>query len=210
MNMKWLINLSRVAVLTACAIWLMTRTPGVHAQIMNCYTYNTENGVQLCNSCCTSQPLGDNWTDGTISGAGIQVLSPQNAASLRVIPATREPVPARSFAFRAPLVVPAGPREHRAAQTRTAAAETAPTANAQNAPLVARRWVTSAPAARSSSTLRGRASNLLTSRMAYISGGNQTDPDTRCRGPILLAGTAGSSCQTPMAKSAMRRTCSRR
>src|ERR1039457_3618059 len=79
MNMKWLINLSRVAVLTACAIWLMTRTPGVHAQIMNCYTYNTENGVQLCNSCCTSQPLGDNWTDGTISGAGIQVLSPQNA-----------------------------------------------------------------------------------------------------------------------------------
>jgi hypothetical protein len=39
MNMKWLINLSRVAVLTACAIWLMTRTPGVHAQIMNCYTY---------------------------------------------------------------------------------------------------------------------------------------------------------------------------
>src|ERR1039458_4372074 len=142
-------------------------------------------------------PRRNNLQQAVVGRRGYRPLLAQNAASLRAIPATREPVAARSFAFRATLVVPAGPREHRAAQTRTAAAETAPTANAQNAPLVARRWVTSAPAARSSSTLRGRASNLLTSRMAYISGGNQTDPDTRCRGPILLAGTAGSVCQNP-------------
>src|ERR1039458_591204 len=155
-------------------------------------------------------PRRNNLQQAVVGRRGYRPLLAQNAASLRAIPATREPVAARSFAFRATLVVPAGPREHRAAQTRTAAAETAPTANAQNAPLVARRWVTSAPAARSSSTLRGRASNLLTSRMAYISGGNQTDPDTRCRGPILLAGTAGSSPQTPKAKAAMRRNRSRR
>jgi hypothetical protein len=32
MNMKWLISLSRVAILAACAIWLMTRTPGIRAK----------------------------------------------------------------------------------------------------------------------------------------------------------------------------------
>ena len=59
MNMKWLINLSRVAILTACAIWLMTRTPGVRAQIMNCYTYETQN-TEVCQGCCSAYINGTN------------------------------------------------------------------------------------------------------------------------------------------------------
>jgi hypothetical protein len=54
MKMKWLINLSRVAILTACAIWLLTRTPGVRAQIMNCDTYNTENNELVCQGAVSS------------------------------------------------------------------------------------------------------------------------------------------------------------
>ncbi len=74
MNMKWLINLSRVAILTACAIWLMTRTPAVHAQLMNCYTFNTQNNEEVCPGCCSSLVTGDNVTDGIPLGPGIQVM----------------------------------------------------------------------------------------------------------------------------------------
>jgi hypothetical protein len=82
MNMKWLINLSRVAILTACAIWLVTRTPEVRAQIMNCYAYITEN-TEVCQGCCSGVVIGMDVTDGTTNGPGIQTLDypPVNCGS---------------------------------------------------------------------------------------------------------------------------------
>ena len=77
MNTKWLISLSRVAVLTACAIWFMTQTPGVRA--MGCATYNTQNNEELCPGCCSSFATGNDWTDGTTNGPGIQNLVTQYA-----------------------------------------------------------------------------------------------------------------------------------
>lgn len=77
--MRPLITLLRIAILAACAIWLMTRTASVHAQLMNCNKFPTENDTPVCNSCCTNDPLVMNWTDGTAEGAGIQVLSTQYA-----------------------------------------------------------------------------------------------------------------------------------
>jgi len=77
--MRPLIHLSRIAVLTACAMWLLTRTPTVHAGLMNCDKFNTQNGVEVCNSCCSSSPSVDNWTDGTSEGAGTQVLQTEYA-----------------------------------------------------------------------------------------------------------------------------------
>lgn len=77
--MKPLINLLRVTVLAACAVWLMTRMPSVHAQLMNCEEYNTENDVDICPDCCTGHPILNSWTDGTSVGAGIQVLDTQYA-----------------------------------------------------------------------------------------------------------------------------------
>jgi hypothetical protein len=72
--MRSLTNFLRIAVLTACAIWLITRAPTVHAQLQNCPKLNTEKGVEVCNSCCSSQPSVSNWTDGTSEGAGTQTL----------------------------------------------------------------------------------------------------------------------------------------
>lgn len=78
--MKPLIKLSRLAVLIACAAWLLTRTSTVHAQLENCNSFNTESGAIVCNSCCSSNggPI-TGWTDGISNGPGIQVLEPQSA-----------------------------------------------------------------------------------------------------------------------------------
>lgn len=78
--MRLLTNLSRVTVFNACAIWFMTRAPGVHAKLQNCNKFNTENGIEVCNSCCGSHPAANDWTDGTNEGAGIQVLETQHAS----------------------------------------------------------------------------------------------------------------------------------
>lgn len=73
--MQSLTNSLRVTVLAACAMWLMMmRTPIVHAQLQNCAKYNTQNGVEVCNSCCSSHPSVNDWTDGISDGAGIQTL----------------------------------------------------------------------------------------------------------------------------------------
>jgi hypothetical protein len=71
--MRPLITLLRITVLTACAIWLITRTPTVHAQLMNCNKFNTSTEY-ICNSCCTGHPAEMDWTDGDAQGAGVQVL----------------------------------------------------------------------------------------------------------------------------------------
>lgn len=74
--MRLLINLSRIAFLSACAMWLIMQTRNVHAALQNCPKYYTENGVGICNNCCTAHPTVNNWTDGTTTGAGIQTLEP--------------------------------------------------------------------------------------------------------------------------------------
>lgn len=78
--MRPLIYLSRITVLTACAMWLLTRTPIVHAQLQNCSKFNTENGAIVCPSCCSSSPSVMSWTDGTSEGAGTQVLTTMYAS----------------------------------------------------------------------------------------------------------------------------------
>lgn len=70
--MRPLTNLLRVAVLTACAMWLMTRTSKVHAQ-SDCQKFDTSTEF-ICSSCCTSNPADRDWTDGYSNGAGIQSL----------------------------------------------------------------------------------------------------------------------------------------
>jgi len=49
----------------------MLRTPAVHAQLPNCYTYNTWSDVP-CYTCCSGGMNEMNITDGTTTGAGIQ------------------------------------------------------------------------------------------------------------------------------------------
>jgi hypothetical protein len=58
--MKPLTKLSRVFIFAACAIWFMARMPTVHAQLMNCSTYYTENDFQVCPDCCTDSIQGMN------------------------------------------------------------------------------------------------------------------------------------------------------
>jgi hypothetical protein len=78
--MRALSNPFRIIVFTACATWLMMRTPVVYAQLQNCSKFNTEDDVQVCNNCCGSSPYANGWTDGTTSGAGTQQLSTQYAS----------------------------------------------------------------------------------------------------------------------------------
>ena len=75
--MRPLINLLRVAILAACAIWLMSRTPIVRA--MNCDKFTTSTEY-ICNSCCSSNPAEMSWTNGYSDGAGIQVLDQMYAS----------------------------------------------------------------------------------------------------------------------------------
>ncbi len=71
--MRPLITLLRITVLAGCTIWLITRTQTVHAQLMNCDKFDTST-EHICNSCCTSNPAGMDWTDGYSQGPGIQQL----------------------------------------------------------------------------------------------------------------------------------------
>ncbi len=73
--MKPLIKLSRITVLTACALWLIKPTLIVHAQLQPCPKFNIDDSAVVCPDCCTNSPAAQGWTDGTSDGAGIQTLT---------------------------------------------------------------------------------------------------------------------------------------
>jgi hypothetical protein len=72
--MKALKNLLTVVVLSAVIWWLMPAALTVHAQILQCDNYITEN-TDPCNSCCAGGSTQDGVTDGYPTGAGLQTLS---------------------------------------------------------------------------------------------------------------------------------------
>jgi hypothetical protein len=226
MNMKWLINLSRVAILTACAIWLMTRTPEVRAQIMNCYTYNTEN-TEVCQGCCSAVVEGTN-VIVTPDGPGIQVpiTVPINCGSCTSTCAGGAGCSvcgAQSYTqavVDSDCCLPSGFPCNQGTccngliclsrVTCGTCRTTGQTCGVNSdccsgncsggkclkCPVGCTQVGNSCSCCPIILDTTGRASNLLMSRTAYISDGNQTDPHMRCHGPMLLAGTAGSSCQT--------------
>ena len=74
--MKPLNRLFRVVVFSGCAVWLMTQTQPVRAQLQSCNKFDSQDG-NPCDTCCNggSQEMGI--SDGIITGAGYQMLVPQ-------------------------------------------------------------------------------------------------------------------------------------
>ncbi len=72
--MKPATRLLTVAVLVACAWWRMRPVPAVHAQIMQCDSYDRRTDYP-CNSCCSAGNTSfNNITDGFVEGAGMETI----------------------------------------------------------------------------------------------------------------------------------------
>lgn len=72
--MKPATRLLTVAVLVACAWWRMRPVPAVHAQIMQCDSYDRRTDYP-CNSCCSAGNTSfNNITAGFVEGAGMETI----------------------------------------------------------------------------------------------------------------------------------------
>lgn len=75
--MKSVSKLLAVAIFAACTWWCVRSVPAVHAQIMSCNEYDTQD-ENPCDPCCLGGATEPNVTNGFVNGDGIESLSTQS------------------------------------------------------------------------------------------------------------------------------------